>query len=259
MNSKTSLSKSQKDSLTRISASLKKNALKSESKKPADLESCTECGGYGWIIKDDRAFPCDCPGRLNQAVQNRIRIAGIPPRFLSKTLATFEAKDLARRQIKDAARSYAMSFTPEHGGLIMRGGVGSGKTHVAVAILKEVLGKGYFGVFWNFNDLLSHLRASYNRDAVESEDRVLAPLDRADLLVLDDLGTESVSDWVRDRLYLIINRRYESGAPTIITTNCEEAELEARVGPRIVSRLCEMCSDPFPPFPDQDWRRAMMR
>jgi DNA replication protein DnaC len=162
-------------------------------------------------------------------------------------------------EILKAARAYANSFnSSEPLGLLLRGIPGSGKTHIAVGIMHIVLQRGYTARYDNFSDLLSRIRESFSPDSDWSEAELLENVNKADLLVLDDLGAESTSDWVRDRLYLIINRRYESGRAVIITTNCDEHELSARVGERTASRLCEMCQVPFPPFPKVDWRRKMM-
>ncbi len=132
-------------------------------------------------------------------------------------------------------------------------------THLAVAVLCEVIRRGHTGRFWNFQDLLARLRESYNNPQSETEAEILESIAHADLVVLDDLGSENTTDWVRDRLYLIVNRRYESEKPMVITTNCSESELDQRIGQRTASRFYEMCGLPFPNFPDSDWRRAQMR
>ena len=77
---------------------------------------------------------------------------------------------------------------------------------------------------------------------------------KVDLLVLDDLGAEKPSDWMRDRLYTLVNRRYESNLPIIVTTNKDITSLEEHVGKRIVSRLCEMCQIVEKEFPGDDYQ-----
>jgi len=142
-------------------------------------------------------------------------------------------------------------------GLLIRGGTGAGKTHIAVGILRQVIDKGYTGLYCNVPDLLARLRATYESHSEESEADVIEACCACDLLILDDLGSESTTEWVLDRLYLLINRRYESLRPIIVTTNCNEEELREKVGKRIVSRLNEMCQ-PFPSFPLEDYRMKMM-
>lgn len=227
-------------------------------------DDCPDCRGYGYIIDDatNTARPCGCGLAKRTEARSRQRQAGIPTRFATKDFQNFTiAKgDRDRELIRKLAHSYAVSFnTDESQGLLLRGIPGSGKTHIAVAILREVISRGHSGRFENFSDLLSRIRETWHRESEASEGDLLEIVDQADLLVLDDLGAESVADWVRDRLYLILNRRYENARPVIITTNCSEEELMARVGHRISSRLYEMCALRFPVFPAVDWRQANMR
>lgn len=229
----------------------------------AKEELCPKCSGYGWVIGEDGAARrCDCgiSGRSRSA--RLFEAANIPLRFRGKSFANYHAErgDRERAAVLDFAKRYAAGFSEgEDVGLILRGIPGSGKTHIAVAILHAVMERGFSGSYANFTDLLSRLRDSYNAGAREVEGELLRQVDDVDLLVLDDVGAESTSDWVRDRLYLIINRRYENARATIVTTNCDEAELEARIGPRTASRLYEMCSGDFPTFPRQDYRKANMK
>ena len=192
----------------------------------------------------------------------RLEKARIPKRFLDKTLDSFKpARSAKRKEVLAAARSFVNSFNFKAGvplGLLIKGVVGCGKTHVAVAILKEVIAKGYTGLYYNMVDLLSDIRATYDDRSPLSESELLEELNEPDLLVLDDLGAEKSAEWVNDRLYLIVNRRYESARPIMVTTNLSEEELVKKLGERIVSRLREICQG-FPPFPDEDYRRAHMR
>lgn len=193
----------------------------------------------------------------------RLKKARIPAFFLGKTFDSFKAQRVKERiEVLNAAKSYVSSFNfksdapPE--GLMIEGTVGCGKTHIAVAILKEIVAKGYSGLYYNMVNLLSDIRSTYNPNSPLDESELLAEFDEPDLVVLDDLGAEKTADWVNDRLYLIVNRRYESGKPIVVTTNLSEKELIDKLGPRIVSRLCEICHR-FPKFPDEDYRREHMR
>ena len=160
--------------------------------------------------------------------------------------------------IIEAAHSYVTTFGPKSTpGLMMTGGVGCGKTHVAVAILQAIIRRGFSGLYYNMPDLLSDIRATFNDNSDLSESDLLDEVNEPDLLVLDDLGAETAKDWVNDRLYLIVNRRYESCKAIIVTTNLELGELTNKLGERTVSRLCEMCQ-PFAPFPDEDFRKKHM-
>lgn len=231
---------------------------------PAAEAPCPLCEGAGYVIGDDGARPCECLTRRRAGKQ--LDRARIPPRFLDKTLATFEAKTRQTREIAQAAHAYVNSFGPNvfqpsptsrSNGLLFIGVTGSGKTHVAVAILRAVIERGFSGLFCNVVNLLQELRDSFDPDAPQSGFEIMEPVLAVNLLVLDDLGAEAPTGWVRDRLYQIINRRYEENRPIIVTTNVESLEdLERQVGPRITSRLCEMCQRIE--FPNRDWRRAHM-
>ena len=195
--------------------------------------------------------------------RQRQAAARIPARFASKTLDNYQCpvKDKWRKLLVHSARAYISGFTfkteyPK--GLLMSGPVGSGKSHLAVAILKEVIAKGYTGLYYNSPDLMRDIRATFDRGAETREDDLLEEVTTTDLLVFDDVGAERMSDFVMDRFYLIINERYEGCKPVLITTNLDEAEMESRLGKRIVSRVHEMC-ETFGPFPDEDWRRKKMR
>ncbi len=151
------------------------------------------------------------------------------------------------------------------------GPVGVGKTHLAVAILKELIEKkGVSCLFYESGSLLKAIQDSYNPISQTSETRVLAPVYQAEVLVLDELGASVPTNWVRDTLYQIINTRYNNKKLTIFTTNyldvprvekSEETEstsrsfskkrdserirslttLEDQIGTPLRSRLYEMC------------------
>lgn len=227
---------------------------------PPDEDVCPKCFGSGVLIEDGVCIPCDCGAWAVEGFRQRHSRARIPKRFGRKTLKAFRApkNDTVRTTILHEARAYVSMFAenPERG-LLLVGGTGSGKTHVAVGILIEVLRQGFTGVYYNVTDLLSDLRSTFDSRNDLQEATILDEVASVDLLVLDDLGAEKASDWVRDRLYLIVNTRYEAEKATIITTNCDDLDLKERVGPRIVSRTYEMCTR-FHPFPHEDYRAAHM-
>jgi DNA replication protein DnaC len=194
-------------------------------------------------------------------LNNRLRQAQIPRRFLNKSLKNFRCSDSIRRQLVKGAEAFIKGFNLKgdfYPGLLMEGPVGCGKSHLAVSILREVIAKGYTGLYYNSPDLLSEIRATFGNDQGPSEDDILEELARVDLLVLDDLGAEKVSGFVLDRFYLIINKRYENCKPIVVTTNLDQETLINRLGDRIVSRLLEMCAE-FKHFPEEDYRRQKLK
>jgi len=194
-------------------------------------------------------------------LQSRLRQAQIPRRFLNKSLKNFRCTDAMRKQLVKGAEAFVKGFNLKgefYPGLIMEGPVGCGKSHLAVSILREVIAKGYTGLYYNSPDLLSEIRATFSNEQGPSEDDILEELAGVDLLVLDDLGAEKVSGFVLDRFYLIINKRYENCKPIIVTTNLDQETLINRLGERIVSRLLEMCAE-FKHFPEEDYRRLKLK
>jgi len=161
--------------------------------------------------------------------------------------------------LQPEAYQEAKNFTGERGeNLILYGAhYGTGKTHLAAAILNRHIDQGETGVFCNVPDLLRRLRATFSQDARESEHRVFSSIRGAGLLVLDDLGKEKWSPWVEQTLYDIINYRYIHELPTVITTNLSLKELAEAIGLACYSRLRER--GPLIYVRGEDYRRHGMR
>jgi DNA replication protein DnaC len=193
--------------------------------------------------------------------RTRLKTARIDARFMEKSLDTYKIeRNKNRSNVVHSAKGFVKSFNLEKGpppGMIFEGGVGTGKTHIAVAILKEVIALGHTGLYYNMVDLLSDIRATYSDSATLTENEIIEEVLAPDLLVLDDLGAERTSGWVNERLYLIVNRRYGSGKPILATTNLSLDELTQKLGERTMSRLCEMCHW-FREFPKEDYRKKHM-
>lgn len=197
--------------------------------------------------------------------RKRLERARIPQRFTNKSLDNYNCtgRDFGkqRKMLVHSARAYISGFnfkTEYPKGLLMTGPVGCGKSHLAVSILRGVIAKGYSGLYYNSPDLMRDIRATFDKESEVTEDDLIEEVTTTDLLVFDDVGAENMTEFVKDRFYLIINERYEGCKPVIITTNLDLEAMENRLGKRIVSRVLEMC-ELFGPFPDEDWRRRAMR
>lgn len=129
-------------------------------------------------------------------------------------------------------------------GMIFFGRTGTGKSHMAAAILHRSIKLGYTASFQAAADLLSRIRDTYStRQGAdeETEGHILKSFDRIDFLVIDDLGSEKHSEWSESMFYKIINRRYMARKPVIITTNLTPQELKRWLGERTFDRLIEVC------------------
>lgn len=213
---------------------------------------CPRCAGSGWIpLPGDklRVEPCGCQGDLRRT--QRLASASIPKRYEHCTLETFREKSTVLKVAKRRVQEFVDLWpnTPEGKGLLLMGGCGVGKTHLAVAALLEIIHSGKPGrlVFSNFQDLIQEIQASFDADTATTKAEIMRPILEADLLVLDELGSQKPTQFVQDILYYVINTRYNEERATIFTTNyydrsgdAKEETLEQRIGTRLRSRLAEM-------------------
>ena len=219
--------------------------------KSADLldNTCPYCGGTGFIVLDvpvsdpnfGKAVPCRC--RKQENLAKRIRsLQGISSLAALNRL-TFEnfipePSHLAPDKAYNLRRAYdtAAYFAQEpEGWLVLSGTYGCGKTHLAAAIANARLAQGEPAIFMIVPDLLDHLRATFNPQSQVSYDSLFEQLRSAPLLILDDLGTQSSTPWAQEKLFQLLNHRYNAQLPTVITTNQRIDDLD----PRLRSRLLD--------------------
>ncbi len=165
-------------------------------------------------------------------------------RYRQASLATFDWSRLPTalaQQIQGYAADLA-GHLAEGWGLVLSGGVGCGKTHLAVGLGLLALGLGYSAYATTLDELLRGLRASYQSREPGREARLMATVTEADLLVLDDLGLERPTPWARERLAQVIQQRYNRGRALLVTTTLGMDELERVWGAEVVSRLYGSCS-----------------
>jgi DNA replication protein DnaC len=237
------------------------------------VEVCGLCEGSGLrVVREDGrmvARPCEC--RIALRAERILAKARIPKRFRD---CSFENYETALRSLHPSlkkalhkAKHYCQGYPVETAGkgILFTGSSGLGKTHLAVSILKGLINdRGASGIFWEQKELLETLRSTYEQKTLGAENGILNSVLKCDVLVLDDLGDMTPSDWSWDTTSYILNSRYNENLSTIITTNLENSAraplpadphdmfekarrantqmtLGDQIGERMRSRIQEMC------------------
>lgn len=182
-----------------------------------------------------------------QRAERLYKESGLGRRFKERTFESFKTRGYEVQFLK--AYEFAKNFKANQGGgLLFAGTVGTGKTHLAAGIANYIITEhGIPVIVSNVPELFGKLRDFSTSDSLMKE------LRRIPLLILDDIGKEKVTDWNREKLYEIVNTRYEDYLPLVITSNDTPREMEKNLGCATYSRLCEMCE--LVTMTGSDWRR----
>lgn len=225
---------------------------------------CANCPGLGackyrglrWAVSGESLFGRqvlvvgigNCSDREKHELQKKteqlIKTSKIPDAMERCTFETFQTVD---DPIIRTAKGLAMACVEDGTSLVLGGGTGVGKTHLAIAMIQELTARGKGAVFVPVVDILDEIRAGFDEGTAY---KIQQAVKDADCVAIDDLGAQRKDkSWVDERLFSLIDARYRSGKQTIITTNaCSMSQLKEMLGEhgtRIVSRLTEMAQPLF--------------
>jgi DNA replication protein DnaC len=222
---------------------------------------CPKCQGTGWVLEetDSGSVAKRCKCYQEKQVQNLLEQAKIPRRYRFCTFSNFEIHDESHKHAIKIAKKFMENFPEQDIGLLFQGPCGVGKTHLAVAIINELIQKKNVPCYFcDFRELIRNIQSSYTPDSHLTESNILEPVFQKDVLVLDELGAKRTSAWVEETVFYIINNRYNNKKLTVFTSNYIDSEEEEedtrdsfykkeddtlvdRIGIRLRSRIYEMC------------------
>lgn len=222
---------------------------------------CPHCQGTGWILKESKtktvATRCSC--FKEQKNQVLIEQANIPRRYENCSFKNFEIHNDSHRHGLKISKQFVKNYPVQEIGLLFIGPCGVGKTHLAVAIIQELIQKKNVPCYFcDFRELIRDIQNTFSPDSSLTESDVLSPVFQKEVLVLDELGAKRTTAWVEETIFYIINNRYNNKKLTIFTSNYLDKEEEEedrresffkkgddslvdRIGVRLRSRLYEMC------------------
>ena len=205
----------------------------------AAVAMCGMCQDAGYYCLDvpisdpnfGQLIVCQCrmTEKMERQRQRMVELSNLGA-LEDKTFATFNPDISGVRAAYTRCKEYARN---PQGWLFLFGSYGCGKTHLAAAIANDVVQRECDTIWTVVPDLLDHLRSTFGPSSEVAYDARFETVRNIPLLILDDLGTESATPWAREKLFQLMNHRYNCKLPTVITSN---QDLD-RLDPRIRSRL----------------------
>jgi len=219
---------------------------------------CANCNKAKQLAEELRQR-ADQESARQRRLEQRLDMAGIPKAFRFCSFHNFEIKSEEMKHALSVAHTYASDFHSKHfkrgTGLVFGGGVGTGKTHLAMAIANHLLNSCTVMAIDAMN-LIRHVRSTWRRDSPMSEEEVMNMYGYAfDLLIIDEVGVQRGTEDEQAIIFEIFNRRYGNLLPTILITNVGAKALNEFLGPRTWDRLYERSE--FVRFGWETWRTKL--
>ncbi|WP_175969661.1 ATP-binding protein [Burkholderia sp. BCC0322] len=187
-----------------------------------------------------------------ERLERQIKQAGIPHGFLDRTFESYIATEPSQQKALDTTRRFAGGFdryAKKGTMLALCGGLGTGKTHLAIAAAQHVSASGHTVMYTTAMDMVTKLRDAMRQDSPIGPGAMLDVIGSVDLLIVDELGVQKLSDDVQTHLFNVFDRRYRDARPALLLSNLTATELGAYVGDRIADRLRERAA-----FISCDWQ-----
>lgn len=177
-----------------------------------------------------------------RAIAARLQALNVPPRLSDATLWNFQHGMPIQRRVWDRVRNYASEFEVAIATgrcLVFHGPKGTGKSHLAIGLLKHIAEKGGTGYYTTVMDMLGRIKATYHRSAEETETQVVEFLTSVDMLVIDEVGRQLDSNYEIAQFWRLIDLRYRNQKAMVLISNMAKAALEEHLGDAIWDRLRE--------------------
>lgn len=218
---------------------------------------CNVCQDRGEVLTQRGFIPCSC--RHEEYLTNLRQSSGLPKRFFKATFQSTQmdlyppesrgGKPSPRARAEktyEACKRFVRRWVKgdQPGGLFVQGPVGSGKTHLLSCTANALLEEGVSVKFISYSDFLFRLKMSFDPTSPLSEYRIIEEVQKAPVLIIDDLGSEPATDFSSSTFYRIVDRRYVEERPFLVNSTCSPPELQKRLGylgEKTVKRIMETC------------------